>query len=58
MKRVIIDLDENYDDVITFTAVGTSAFKTRVTTWAMDLHEQTYAAIDKDGIMQTERIDG
>ena len=52
-KRVIIDIDEHYDDILCITAIGHTyesfSIKTWANTFSMNLHEHTYAAITHDG---------
>ena len=49
MKKVVIEIDEKYGNVLTATAVGTSAFTTWVTNGAIDLSKTNRVKIGADG---------
>lgn len=49
MKKVVIEIDEKYGNVLTATAVGTSAFTTWVTNGAIDLSKTNHVMINADG---------
>ena len=51
MKRVVIDIDDNYARVLSFTAVGTVEHGERlcVSINALDLSKHTYCEVDENG---------
>ena len=49
MKRLIIEIDEKYGDVLSITAVGVHALETCVSTKAIDLSKCNFVSIGEDG---------
>ena len=49
MKRVTIDIDALYANVITFTLVGTDFGECRVTSLAADLNKGTHFVVGQGG---------
>ena len=47
--RVVIDVHEKFDDVISITLIGTNPIVTSVTSTNADLNKGTYFQVDKDG---------
>lgn len=47
MKRVIIDLDDNYASVLSLTAIGLKN-GTNITTTCIDLRDTTHIILNKD----------
>lgn len=49
MMKVVIELDENYSNILTITAVGCSPLTTRVSTESVNLAEHNYLKLGSDG---------
>ena len=49
MKRIIIDIHDDYADLATFTFVGFGAKGTKVTTIAVNIREDDYFVVAGDG---------
>ena len=54
MKRVIIELPEEFSDLITITAVGANPKSVNVTTHAANLENGTHLSYDGKNWMQSE----
>lgn len=49
MKKVILEIDDRYADVLSFTAVGYEGKEIYLTVSAMDLNKGTYIVVNHDG---------
>lgn len=49
MKRIIIDIHDDYADLATFTFVGLGGKATKVTTIAANIREDDYFVVAGDG---------
>lgn len=59
MKRVIIDIDDNYASVLSVTATGEKHGRINVTVCAIDLNKCDHMVIDCNGnIKQLNRFGG
>lgn len=47
--KVILEIDDNYANVLTVTAVGCGAFQTVVATHAVDLSKHNHLKLGADG---------
>ena len=56
MKRVIIDIDDNYADVLTVSAVGGVPRILKVSTAAVNLNEHDYFRIDSLGYIKFDGL--
>lgn len=52
MKRVILEIADEYADVLSITVVGHGVY---VATNAMDLNQHTYCKIDENGKASVEK---
>lgn len=50
--RVILELADNYDDVLTITACGNQGMGVNVTVAAVNLQEHDYLRIDERGVLR------
>lgn len=55
MKKITIEIDENYGNVLTFTVVGRIGPVLNVATYAVDIEKTDGIVIDKNGKMVTNR---
>ena len=49
MKKIIIEIDEKYGDILSITAVGINYLETCVSTKAIDLSKCNFLSIGEDG---------
>lgn len=49
MKRIIIDIHDNYADLATFSFVGLKSTVTKVTTTAVNIRKNDYIVVAGDG---------
>ena len=49
MKRVIVEIDSNYDGVLALTAIGSSVWQTYVAATAVDLSKCCHVSVGADG---------
>lgn len=49
MKRIIIDIHDNYADLATFSFVGLKSTVTKVTTTAVNIRKDDYFVVAEDG---------
>lgn len=54
MKKLIIEIDEKYDGVLSITAIGSHGFETCVSTKVIDLSKCNFLSIGEDGEWTTE----
>ena len=47
--KVIIELDEKYDEVLTVTAIGSTGFTTWVSTQSVELAKHNHLVLGSDG---------
>ena len=49
MKKITIELDDRYGNILTFTAVGSSLCELNVTTCAVDITKHNRIVVGHDG---------
>lgn len=49
MKRVTIEIDERYANILSLTAIGGNKVETRATTVLVDPHKENHVWIDETG---------
>lgn len=49
MRKIILEINDNYSKILTLTAVGSDVFQTRVSTRSVDLSKCTHLLLREDG---------
>ena len=52
MKKVTIEIDDNFDDVLTITVVGCDGHFTNVSTGSVDIQKYNKITFDHNGRME------
>ena len=49
MKKITIEIDDKYNNILTFTVVGCTPYEVNASTFAMNIRQHNKAVVNCDG---------